>query len=85
MTDEQRAARGAQAEREWAQVAEAFERVREAIVAEWAQTGPANTEKLTKLHMAVQILAAVKAAVLAVVDDGQMARAAITQAGLTRN
>jgi len=85
MTNEQRAARGAQAEREWVELEAAFERVREAITSEWVQTGPANVEKLSKLHMSVQNLAAVKAAIIAVINDGQIARAAITQAGLTRN
>lgn len=84
MTDEQAVQKGRQAEREYAETAQAFETVRQAILAELVATSPANAEKVLKLHMAVQNLTAVQKALMNVVQSGQIAQHALSQAGLTR-
>lgn len=84
MSDAAAAARGQRAETELAETAAAFDRVREAILEELAQTSPGQPEKVLKLHLAVQNLAAVRQALFQVVENGQLARHAIATAGLTR-
>lgn len=84
MSDHEAVARGQRAMNELEEVGAAFERVRDAILAEMAQTPVSQPEKVLKLHMAVQNLAAVKQALREVIDNGEVARTAIAIAGLTR-
>lgn len=84
MSLEADAARGHRAFHELEEVSAAFERVRGAILAELAQTPVSQPEKVLKLHMAVSNLTAVREAMQHVIDNGEVARAAIAQAGLTR-
>lgn len=84
MNDNAAVARGLAAERELKETEAAFERVKDAILAELAQTPITQPEKVLKLHMAAQNLAAVRQALMLVVQDGQVAAHAIAQAGLTR-
>lgn len=77
-------ARGNRAFSELQEVGAAFERVRDAIMSELAQTPVTQPEKVLKLHMAGQNLAAVRKALQDVIDNGELARAAIAVAGLTR-
>lgn len=85
MTDEERVQKGNQAANELRMTGEAFDKVRDAILAELVQTSPGQPEKVLALHRAVQNLTAVKTALIGVVNDGLMARDAIAKAGLTRN
>lgn len=84
MSFEDQAARGRRAEREWAEVSSAFERVRQAILAEMAQTPITQPDKVLKLHMAVQNMTAVEAAIRDVIDNGTIAKHALDAAALTR-
>lgn len=86
MTDVDRIAanRGQQAQREWAEVEAAFDRVREAILNNLAETSPAMPDKVLKLHMSVQNLTAVRQAVFDVINNGAYAQQALASAGLTR-
>ena len=84
MSEAQRATRGRQAAHEWTELDAAFAKVREAILNNLAETSPGQPEKILKLHMAAQNLAAVRQAIMLVIQDGQMAEHAIAQTGLTR-
>jgi hypothetical protein len=84
MTEEERQARGQRALQEYAEVEGAFAQVEAAILRTLSETPVGQDAKVLKLHMAVQNLAAVKQAIRDVIDDGQMATAAIASAGLTR-
>jgi hypothetical protein len=84
MTDEEAAAKGYRAEREYAETEEAFEAVRKAILDELVGTTITHTDKILKLHAAAQNLDAVKKALMDVVQNGQIARVALAQTGLTR-
>lgn len=84
MSYEEQAARGARAQREWEELDSAFVRVREAILAELAQTSVSQPDKVLKLHMAVQNLSAVEKAIREVIDNGTIARHALDAAALTR-
>lgn len=83
MNDEAVAAKGARAERELNETREAFEAVRQAIIEELIGTSPANADKVLKLHLAIQNLTAVQKALINVVTSGQIAKHALSQAGLT--
>lgn len=84
MSEQQRAARGRTAAREFAELEAAFDKVREAILNTLAETSPSQPEKVLKLHMAAQNLAGVKQAMMLVIQDGQVAEHAINAAGLSR-
>lgn len=84
MSDHAAVARGQRAMNELEEVGSAFERVKAAILDEIANTSPAQPEKVLKLHLAVQNLAAVRQAMQQVIDNGDLARQALAIAGLTR-
>lgn len=83
MNDEEVAARGERARREWTQIEAAFDRVADAIMSTLAETPVGQDTKVLKLHLSLQNLSAVRKAVFDVVDNGQVARAAISAQGLT--
>lgn len=80
--DEDRAAKGRRAAQEYRELEDAFQRTAEAIMARLAQTSPEKPELVLKLHLALQNLAAVKKALLALAQDGAIAEVALGQAGL---
>lgn len=84
MNDAVTVARGRRAESEWAELDAAFVKVEEALLSELSKTPVGQDAKVLKLHMAVQNLDAVRTAIRRVIDDGLIAQAAISQAGLTR-
>lgn len=84
MTEAERAARGQRAGQEYAELESAFAKTREAILNALAETPPGQPDKVLKLHMAAQNLAAVKQAMVMVISDGVAAQHAIAVAGLTR-
>jgi hypothetical protein len=84
MSEAAAVARGQRARAELEETAAAFDRVREAILEELAQTSPGQPDKVLKLHLAVQNLAAVRQALFRVAENGELARHAIAAAGLTR-
>lgn len=84
MTDERDAARGHSARREYAETEAAFAAVERAILQTLANTPVGQDTKVLSLHMALQNLAAVKQAIMAVIQNGMIAEQAISQAGLTR-
>ena len=83
MNDDEIAARGAQAQREWTEIEAAFDRVADAIMSTLAETPVGQDTKVLKLHLSLQNLSAVRKAVFDVVDNGKIARAAISAQGLT--
>lgn len=85
MTDEERAARGYRATSELTETEAAFDAVRAAIVKTLIETSPAQPDKILKLHTAAQTVDAIRQALRSVIDDGQVAQAALAIAGLTRN
>ena len=82
MTNEEVAARGSQAQREWTELEAAFETVRTAILSEMVATPVVQTDKVLRLHAAAQNLAAVKQAIRNVIDHGLVARRALEGTGL---
>lgn len=84
MTDEDRIARGHRALNELTEVSDAFDRVEAALLRTMGDTPISQPDKVLKLHMAAQNLAAVRQALRQVIDDGQVAEHAIAVAGLTR-
>lgn len=84
MTGEERRNRGQRAMHEYTEVEAAFSAVEGAILRTLAETPIGQEPKVLNLHKALQNLAAVKQAIRDVIDDGQMAEAAIATAGLTR-
>lgn len=84
MNDHEAAAAGSRTELELEQTRLAFAEVRQAILDELIETPPMQVDKIAKLHMAAQNLAAVHKALLDVVANGQTARFAIAAAELTR-
>lgn len=84
MNEEQRASRGRQAAQEMRETEAAFDAVETAILKELSQTPVGQEAKVLNLHKSVQNLAAVRQAIMLVINDGQMAEHAIAQAGLTR-
>lgn len=84
MSDQADIARGHRAFNELEEVGAAFERVKAAILTELSQTPVSQPEKVLKLHMAAQNLAAVRQALQEVIDNGRVAEQALALAGLTR-
>lgn len=84
MSDQHRVARGHAAERELTETAAAFEAVEAALVKALAETPVGQEAKVLNLHKALQNLAAVRQALMNVIQDGQVAAHAIAAAGLTR-
>lgn len=84
MTDEEAQRAGQEAQREYTQVAGAFDRVRGAILQELSVTPVGQPEKVLKLHMAVQNLTAVERALQEVITNGVVASQALAMTGLTR-
>lgn len=84
MNDNAAAARGQRAFTELEEVGAAFERVKAAILDELANTSPTQPEKVLKLHLAVQNLAAVRQALQHVIDNGAVAKQALATSGLNR-
>lgn len=84
MSDELARSRGLDAHREWTEVEAAFESVERALLQTLADTPVGQEAKVLNLHKAVQNLAAVRQAIMAVIQNGQIAERAISQAGLTR-
>lgn len=85
MSDHEDAARGQRAEREYSETAAAFDEVRKAIMDALVETSIINPEKVLKLHAALQNLTAVQTALMAVISNGEVARAALAATGLTRS
>ena len=84
MSDQADIARGHRAFNELEEVGAAFERVKAAILTELSQTPVSQPDKVLKLHMATQNLAAVRQALQEVIDNGRVAEQALALAGLTR-
>lgn len=84
MTDEQRAARGRRAAQEFQELEPAFEAVEKALWATLRECPIGQDAKILRLHMAVDNLSAVRAAIKSVVSEGMLAEHAIAVAGLTR-
>lgn len=84
MTDEERASRGHDARREYTETNAAFDAVEAAILRTLAETPVGQETKVLNLHKSVQNLAAVRQALMLVIQDGQVAEHAISQVGLTR-
>ncbi len=84
MTDEQQAARGQRATLELRETESAFAAVEAALVKTLTETSPGQPEKILKLHAAIQNLAAVKQALMNVIQAGQVAENAIAMARLTQ-
>ena len=82
--DRRAAADGGAAEVEYVYLERAFEDVRQAIINELESTSYTKTDKVLELHKALQNLAAVKQAILNVIHNGQLARFALGQSGITR-
>lgn len=86
------AERGRVAEFEYRETERAFEAVRQAILEDLVKTSPTLELKIQKLHLAAQILPAVRQALLKVLQAGQVAEAtlkfeaeqALAAEGLTR-
>jgi len=84
MTDDEEAvANGNQAASEWRQTERAFDTVEAAIMRELANTPIGQEAKVLNLHKSLQNLSAVKLAVLNVIQNGQIAQHALSEAGLT--
>lgn len=71
------AERGRVAEFEYRETERAFGAVRAAILNAIAATPPMHADKILKLHMSVQNLAAVRQALLKTLQAGQVAEAAL--------
>jgi hypothetical protein len=90
MNEDDRIQRAQRAAHEWREIGGAFDAVEAALLRELIQTPVGQEPKVLNLHKAIQNLAAVRQAVLMVVQDGQVAdvelraRSAISQAGFTR-
>lgn len=84
MSDQQRVARGHRAFNELEEVGAAFDAVEAAILKALTETPVGQEAKVLNLHKAAQNLSAVRQAIKAVIDDGQVASFALSQAGLTR-
>lgn len=84
MNDAEIASRGRMAAQEWTEVESAFSQVEAALIRALAATPVGQDAKVLKLHMAVQNLDAVRAAIQQVISAGLIAEHAISQAGLTR-
>lgn len=76
--------RGHVAQREWVELEDAFDRVRQAILTTLADTSPSHPDTILKLHMAAQNLVAVRQVMRAVIDHGLLAEHALQQAGLSQ-
>ena len=83
MTEDDRIARGRQASHELRVTEEAFIAVRQYLVDEMVATSPENEPGIMKRHQAIQVLDMVRKALILVVADGDMARAA-QESGLNR-
>lgn len=75
MSDQHEAAAGGRAGRELAETEDAFDKLRAAMIAEWASTRVDQTDTREKLFLAVQTLDAVRAALIKMVDAGEAANA----------
>jgi hypothetical protein len=84
MTREDEIGRGREAAQELRITEEAFSSVEAAIIRALGETPVGADVKIIRLHMSLQNLAAVRQAVRSVIDSGQMAEAAVAQAGLLR-
>jgi len=84
MSNEQRASRGRRARQEQNETQAAFDAVEDALLAELSRTPIGQEAKVLNLHKALHNLAAVRAAIQRVIDDGMMAEHAIAVAGLNR-
>ena len=82
--DAEAAARGREAEREFAETRAAFERVRQAAVASLIATAPGQEAVRERLVVTCQILDAVQSALMDVVNSGKLAEHAIAQRNLLR-
>lgn len=79
----ERVARGRKAFNEYEEVRAAFDRV-EAVLVQQMTDAPIGADvKVLRLHSAIHALAGVRAALVAVIDDGQMAERAVDIAGLS--
>lgn len=84
MSDEATIRNAQRAHVEYQQLEASFDAVKAAIVEELISTPPMQGDKIARLHMAAQNLAAVKEALLQVAQSGDVAKYAIALAGLTR-
>ena len=84
MNDADAAAKGHRARAELDQTREAFDKLKDALVRELVGTSPSQPDKVLKLHLAIQNLTGVRQALLDMVQNGQVAEAAMAAAGLTR-
>jgi hypothetical protein len=75
---------GSRARVELEQTEAAFNRLREAAMAELIATGPDQTAKRDRLIASLQIWSAVQEALVYVVNDGDPANIALAKAGLNR-
>lgn len=82
--DAQAVAQGHRAERELNETAQAFEKVRAAAIAALINTAPGQEAVRERLIVTCQIIDAVQAALLDVVNDGKVAEHAIAQRNLLR-
>lgn len=83
MTDEERIARGQRAASELRLTEEAFTAVRNNLIERMMET--ADQASILQFHAAVGTVDRVRHALQLVVSDGQMASAAVAQAGLARS
>ena len=83
MTEDERIARGRQASQELRVTEDAFAAVRQTLVEAMIATPPDNETGIMKRHQAIQVLDMVRKALMLVVADGDMARAA-QESGLNR-
>ena len=77
-------ARGQRAERELELTDSVFDELRAAAIEEWSQTAVGHVDKREKLFFVVSTIEAVRKSLKTMVDDGQVARFALAQQGLTR-
>lgn len=82
--DEAAVRRGAAAATEFRELDKAFDALREGFVTELSTTSVMHTDKILRLHAALQTLTAVRSCIVNVVENGLMARDAIAATGLTR-
>jgi hypothetical protein len=83
LTEDERMNRGRQAAHELRVTEEAFAAVRQYLVDAMVETSPENEAGIMKRHQAVQVLDMVRKALILVVADGDIVRAA-QESGLNR-
>lgn len=82
--DEQTAAKGRRALGEMTELQDVFDKLERAVFKALRETPIGADVKVQNLHKTLHNLAAIRQAMQEVVDNGKMAEAAISLAGLTR-